>query len=297
MKMAKCALLAIILCETFVSVSQADILLDNGWNGNQLSGWAVTSGSFQAFSQFQSISVTDPEGWNIDTVSFLGITSTPAGLLANGITITIYGNNDSNLPNFSNVFASILVNDGIKNGFYPFDPNDYNDFALSAQLAPGDYWVGFENTGGDIWVRINDGSEGGSAWTYQSMLGTFVHEHGPLAVRISGSVGPTVLEPTPWDATPKTTMLRIQSLYPNPFNPSTTIAFVTMVPGTVSLYIYDVAGRLVAKQDLDGMSAGSHQVRWDGQNSAGRNVPSGTYLLRLETFSGESQTVKGLLIR
>jgi hypothetical protein len=91
--------------------------------------------------------------------------------------------------------------------------------------------------------------------------------------------------------------LRIHSLSPNPFNPSTLLAFETRVPATLTLTVFDLAGHRVSRQDLGPLTAGTHHVRWDGRNTAGHNVSSGLYVLQLETSSGESQSIKGLLVR
>ena len=73
------------------------------------------------------------------------------------------------------------------------------------------------------------------------------------------------------------------SASPNPFNPRTSIRFSLPERSTVSLRIFDSAGRLVAVL-LAGaeLAPGNHTVDWNGRNSAGRGVASGTYFLRLE---------------
>ncbi len=83
---------------------------------------------------------------------------------------------------------------------------------------------------------------------------------------------------------------------PNPFNPSTEVSFALTAPGTVRLEIYDTAGRLVRQllaADLDG---GPHTVRWDGRDTGGRAVASGTYVGRLQA-EGQVQNVKMSLVR
>ena len=69
--------------------------------------------------------------------------------------------------------------------------------------------------------------------------------------------------------------------YPNPFNPSTEIGFALPESAHVRLVVYDVLGRQV-RLLLDGtMEAGTHQVVFDASD-----LPSGTYLYRLETPQG-----------
>jgi hypothetical protein len=69
---------------------------------------------------------------------------------------------------------------------------------------------------------------------------------------------------------------------PNPFNPSTSIAFTLERGGRARLDVFDVRGRLVARL-LDGdLPAGEHAVRWTGRDDHGAAVGSGLYLYRLE---------------
>lgn len=73
---------------------------------------------------------------------------------------------------------------------------------------------------------------------------------------------------------------------PNPFNPTTTVAFTVPKTGPVRLAVYDVHGSRVAVL-VDGVqSAGSHTAIWNGRNTAGRTVASGAYFLRLDTEDG-----------
>lgn len=78
------------------------------------------------------------------------------------------------------------------------------------------------------------------------------------------------------------------SAYPNPFNPSTTIAFQLEAAATVSLTLHDAAGRRVRELVQQGdFAAGEAQVDWDGRDDSGRLMPSGVYLVRMETLGQE----------
>ena len=68
----------------------------------------------------------------------------------------------------------------------------------------------------------------------------------------------------------------LESNYPNPFNPSTTIGYTLSSASKVSLRVYDVLGREVARLVEDKRSAGHHEAVWQ----AGR-FASGVYLYRL----------------
>lgn len=77
--------------------------------------------------------------------------------------------------------------------------------------------------------------------------------------------------------------LRIASVAPNPFNPSTVVRCEIPVAGHVMVDVYDLAGRSVATL-IDGwVAAGDHSVTWHGRDDTGRVVAAGTYLVRAES--------------
>ncbi len=78
------------------------------------------------------------------------------------------------------------------------------------------------------------------------------------------------------------TGLRLEQNRPNPFNPSTTIRYTLPVEAQVRLGIYDVAGREVAVLMNEHQSAGAQEMRWNGEDEAGRAVSAGVYFVRLD---------------
>ena len=83
----------------------------------------------------------------------------------------------------------------------------------------------------------------------------------------------------------------IPDVYPNPFNPTTTISFDLPEAGKVSLIVYDIQGREV-KRLVDGVSpAGSYQAVFDGSE-----LSSGVYFARMEAGDFR-QTRKMLLLK
>ncbi len=95
------------------------------------------------------------------------------------------------------------------------------------------------------------------------------------------------LHPTEWSLSPA---------YPNPFNPSTQIGFSLDQRMPVTLTVYDVLGRQVVKL-VDGVKdAGRHVVTWNGMDTHGRAVASGTYFYRLEG-DGKQLVQKMILVK
>lgn len=83
---------------------------------------------------------------------------------------------------------------------------------------------------------------------------------------------------------------------PNPFNPSTALRFELPRAGYVRLSVYDVAGHLIRMLIEDSLPSGSHEAVWDGRDSSGRYVASGSYLARLD-FGGRVEVVRMGLCR
>jgi hypothetical protein len=85
------------------------------------------------------------------------------------------------------------------------------------------------------------------------------------------------------------------SNWPNPFNPSTRIAFYLESIARVELEIFDSAGRSVRKLYPGTiLDAGRYEIDWDGRDAKDRTLPSGVYLVRLQ--AGESRRVHKMLL-
>lgn len=86
------------------------------------------------------------------------------------------------------------------------------------------------------------------------------------------------------------------SVFPNPFNPSTTIQYSLAEMGELKITIYDVLGKEVITIDEGVKTAGTYSFIWDGKNSNGIFTGSGIYILRI-TSGKNSKSLKLLLLR
>ena len=77
--------------------------------------------------------------------------------------------------------------------------------------------------------------------------------------------------------------------YPNPFNPTTNIAFRIPEAQSVQLVIYNQLGQYVTTLVDQSLNAGEYQVVWHGLNEKGRPVSSGLYFYRM--IAGTEQMV------
>ena len=78
----------------------------------------------------------------------------------------------------------------------------------------------------------------------------------------------------------------IAAVYPNPFNPQTTVAFDLDQAGSVDLGIYGPDGRCVRTLVTGSLAAGHHEASWNGRDDRGRRVASGTWFVRLRSAAG-----------
>ena len=84
--------------------------------------------------------------------------------------------------------------------------------------------------------------------------------------------------------------------YPNPFNPETEIIYQLPAEAFVRMNVYNVQGQLIKKLVEGRHARGMWQVRWDGQNEQGAQMPSGVYYYQL--LAGDFvETRKMLLMR
>jgi flagellar hook capping protein FlgD len=85
---------------------------------------------------------------------------------------------------------------------------------------------------------------------------------------------------------------------PNPFNPSTAIAYdiTSQTPVHVSLAIYTVHGQRVCTLVDQVQAPGEHRVIWDGKDDAGSMASSGIYVCRMAA-PGAVQTRRMLLMK
>ncbi len=75
----------------------------------------------------------------------------------------------------------------------------------------------------------------------------------------------------------------ISNVFPNPFNPQTTIRYALSAPSFVRLGIYNLRGQLVRSLISESRSAGFHSVKWDGKDDGGSLCSTGIYHVRMRT--------------
>ena len=107
-----------------------------------------------------------------------------------------------------------------------------------------------------------------------SVPATFPASQSQGKLRATSPVVPEALQ----TEEPVTFTTELRGVYPNPFNPVTTVSYALKEEDQVSLVVYNVLGQRVAVL-VDGVqAAGEHTITLDGNR-----LPSGPYFLRMET--------------
>lgn len=85
----------------------------------------------------------------------------------------------------------------------------------------------------------------------------------------------------PVSSVPVSARASLSKIYPNPFNPNTTIEFSVPKAGPASVRIFDLQGKQVATLVNESLGAGVYRVRWTGKADDGRSLSSGVYFAQV----------------
>jgi len=174
--------------------------------------------------------------------------------------------------------------------------NPSGDRVEVIEVAPNSKWVSYNpradtlEAQGSAPIELTVDCTALDTGYYRIAIKFFHNAAGGVAyLPIELNVTPALSIPPSSDFIPYPSSL-ILSVFPNPFNSSTTIRFSLPTPGPVHLEVYDPLGRRV-RELIPGswMSAGEYRLSW---NAAG--IPSGKYLIRAQAgdWSREEPAVK-----
>lgn len=180
------------------------------------------------------------------------------------------------------------------------------------QLPVGTWRVKLTNNSGEVdwglsfhrgdtpYLTKSDVLEGGAAWfepggmdeqvavtiTEETYYSFVVWKVGAADLELIGTYSIEVMPGAPSavdedSAVPSVT--RVAGVYPNPFNPQTTVEFELAQSSLVDLAVYDVKGKRVATLVRETYPTGRHNQVWRGKDEQGQQVASGMYFIRLKT--------------
>jgi hypothetical protein len=111
--------------------------------------------------------------------------------------------------------------------------------------------------------------------------------HGPVSINFM----------MPQGGSPETPVIAgFNSVYPNPFNPSTTIGFGVSKDANTQIVIYNTRGQKVRQLTNQIYRKGNYKLIWDGKDDNGQACSSGIYMLNM-TLGKDSFTRKAVLLK
>ncbi|NQV13937.1 T9SS type A sorting domain-containing protein [bacterium] len=223
----------------------------------------------------------------------------------NGIGIRHYR---SELPGtFPHDSASTIggwqINDTTFQSLWPEDvsmgPDGYL-YAANTQIG----FTGDEDHGSRWWVYDTDGTEmysigtpagnpdsygvwngRGAAWSADGTtmyLADFGYNNVSIWTQVPDGVENPITLPSAFE---------LKQNFPNPFNPTTSIAYELHQDGLVNLTVFDLNGREVANLVNEQLNAGNHIATFNGSN-----LSSGLYIYQL-SFNGEVSAKNMMLVK
>jgi len=160
-------------------------------------------------------------------------------------------------------------------------------YIYSFGAGSDDFYLVKTNSQGDtLWTRTYGGSNSDLAYSVQQTA-----DGGYIVAGYTESFGAGdhdfyLVKTGPDQSGTELSTIGVPSQYilypnwPNPFNPSTQIAYVLPKTGRVSLKVFNLLGEEVSALVDEMQSAGTHAVAFDGSG-----LPSGIYLCRLQAGS------------
>ncbi|MFT5233368.1 MAG: hypothetical protein ACI9UK_000109 [Candidatus Krumholzibacteriia bacterium] len=97
------------------------------------------------------------------------------------------------------------------------------------------------------------------------------------------------------DASPRRPLI-LHGVFPNPFNPRTTVSFELNTPAETSVDVLDVRGRVVRQLFQGKLTVGDQTRVWDGHDNRGRGMSAGVYFIRVQA-GAEVSTAKVVLTK
>jgi len=129
-------------------------------------------------------------------------------------------------------------------------------------------------------VGFVDGIYEGSVWFWHNAADSLAIVPFTLTVETNAVYSDDIYSPNDF---------AIESVYPNPFNPSTTIQFNLPMAGKTKLTIFDISGRQIATLIDSRLEAGRHNLQFDAGS-----LPSSVYMIRL--VSGQQTLHKKMML-
>lgn len=156
---------------------------------------------------------------------------------------------------------------------------------VSVQLSSGPIWLTFETTTAGVGV-LKPGESGAATFTFNLDEKAPIGEVTDLNFNVLSATG--LLESRTIKIEPEApTELMLRGNYPNPFNPTTKIAYALPNDGNVRIEVFNPLGQRITRIVDDIQEAGYQEVSWNAAT-----FPSGVNFYSVELNSEGKRKVK-----
>ncbi len=166
--------------------------------------------------------------------------------------------------------------DDITNFSIPPEGADMAEFISSMEASQ----KFFGTTGGIDVTEVGD-------WGFRGSFSGTMTDPGDLKI-ITITGGVFDIDGWPTSVPEAAPLLSSHGVFPNPFNPRTTIVLQLGADTSLRVSVHDVSGRELALLAEGRQGAGELRLEWDASDAAGRVLPAGLYLYRIHTTTGVS---------
>jgi hypothetical protein len=258
-------------------------------------GYAPVSASYRIVpNSFSTIYNPNDGSWTASQCIF----TVPAGKADGDYEVILKLNDEETLPVELSSFTAIATSDYFVNlqwitqtetnlsGYYIYRNTQET---LHNALRVSDIIAGTNSSQSTYYEFTDSEVETGNTYYYwlQSIdLDGTINYHGPISVILGN---PNDHNDTP--VVPNST--RLLSVYPNPFNPVTTIPYQLTTPETVHLSIYNSKGQLVKSYTKKHDTGGTFSIRFDGKDSHNKALANGIYhcVMKAGLYSASTKMV------
>jgi len=230
-----------------------------------------------------------PLDWEVDSVYYEGDVFGPD--------YCTFLHNDSLDANLGGVMDSNWV-DSLSFYYPPQEGMEWRIYqGVTAYISPPEYSGGADTAYTDVFIDMVTGSDTGNfnlAYFVTHAALDFTEDgyydiSYPHPITVGGPVGIIEGNVLPSDVT-------LVQNYPNPFNPVTEIQFTLAHTGRIELAVFDLNGILVKTLHSGILPAGEYSKTWNGTDSRGTLLSSGTYFYKLTSSAGV-ETRKMMLLK
>lgn len=188
---------------------------------------------------------------------------------------------DNWLPVELSSFTAVAGANGITVAWVTSSESSVDHFELVRDGGVISLFEAANNASGSTYSYVDANVVAGTTYSYELVYASLNGEREVMATASA----------TPRSENTIVSNFALHQNFPNPFNPTTTIAFDLAEAADVTLSVFNVNGQEVATLVDGSLNAGSHTVNFDGAN-----LTSGVYVYRLNA-GAYSATMKMVLMK